>query len=1224
MVLYKRSPIILPDPPLLPENLNIKVWLIAETGEWFTEYEDYLSRMDYYNQKHFSCEITGLSQLNFFQAMNSEEVEFENLERKFPLKIREPIAKMLHFNTTTNLAILVELVYNRFKNDYFPGEQVFLKYELASVNATPWIIKEKALFPALVNTQTGETTREAFSKYQIYNFTTNESRIVDEDSICRERSCFTKHLIKSFCKISLFKPFKKQGCPWCIKPEYLNYYNLTMDWPKELLHYKELETKIGYISGAHDDDDDDEDDYDDNNDYDDDDENPHENGIDINDMSSTAKASNNSPREKALIDISDKDEKSNVNASTNSTKNPVGRPKKHKIEDFFETKSSNKRGRKSTAEKLAKVNGNGVVSNTKLEDGTPTPGPGSNGSSVNLKREIESQVPEKPVIKITSITEDFGIPFDPAHISPFKNFHKFDANLNEVSITNKKQGTFQEVGKLMIVYQFVNTFNKILKIPLISLDDLITSLKCSNPQELAGETVHLRLALPPQSIDANKEPKNNGQRVSKYDAEIMKQYNKDGLFNVIISQDDPTQTITDTLIDDIDYNGTVILVELFSALIRLFIDETGNWSCIVQESWLDDNPEAQKEISEEMQGFVDKIVDYKKTNWTDRVSKRQFQNGFWLVCLIGIFQDALHFPKYRSIIINIISKIMITDTKGKNSNAWNRQLWRNFVWKLSLEEKIQCLWVLVELVSCYQMDIKSNIEISMEVVTQIKSERYKTAKDYKATLKKHHELELQMIQLRKKLQDFEVEKNIEKPQQENGTSVDISNMEPKTTTTTTTKTSEEKVEEKEKVDTDSWNEELQKIQAELEELETSRKNLESDKNYWELQLRANSEQRMKPLGFDRFGNKYWYIELNGIDYTSQDAQDYHQCGKIFVQGPNELDVQFYFNASQKEYMENLGKYKYQEDGSLINFETNAILIDSLGRVQRDFSEIKPLERKVVEEGLDSMLIDDTCWAMIPDQETYASLCTWLNKFGLRESPLKKALEADAEIITKFYKDSLQRNQAAENSNGKEKSRLLKEIQKNQFNSSEEELIKQYVRSFENISIEDKEEAHKRAKIIEVDQKLDDVVQQIMTLEDSASNARESNDELSLLESAKANLMEEKLQLLEQTKDSPSLPSSKSSDGSVKSNHEFAKLFRSAMEPKIEKLQDLLSELHNSKYSERMEDCSNWENKVALKEYGKFLWKGANNNGREEPPLPTAEERMSVIFSNVPKHDVIIL
>ncbi|KAL6942407.1 hypothetical protein ACO0QE_003582 [Hanseniaspora vineae] len=1195
MVLYKRNPIVLPDPPLLPENLNINVWLIAETGEWFTQYEDYLTRMDYYSENNFSCEITGLSQLNFFQAMNSEEVEFENLERKFPLKVREPIAKMLHFNPTTNLAALVESVYNRFKHDYFPGEQVYLKYELAAVKATPWIIKEKALFPALVNTETGETTRQAFSKYQIYNFTTNESRIVDEDSICRDRSCFTKHLIKSFCKISLYKPYKKQGCPWCVKPEYLDYYNLTMDWPKEFLHFKESEVNTGYMPGVYDEET-----------FVDDDSN---NGLNIDGKSPSANGNNASRRKQELIDVSDEDEANSTSASGKPAKNPVGRPKKR---------------HKSAADKRAKTNGNGIASNTKVEVGSPIPALGSNGSSTNLKRETESQVPEKPVSKITSITEDLAIPFDPNQKSPFNKFHKFDANLNEVSITNTKQGTFKEVGKLLIVYQFINTFNKILKIPLISLDDLITSLKCSNPQELAGETVHLRLALSPQSIGSEKEPINDGQRVSKYDTEIMKQYNKEGLFNVIISQDDPTQTIADTLIDDIDYNGTVILVELFSALIRLFIDETGNWSCIVQETWLDGNLADQTQISQELQTFIDKIVDYKKINWTDRVSKRQFQNGFWLVCLIGIFQDALHFPRYRAIIINIISKIMITDTKGKSSNAWNRQLWRNFVWKLSLEEKTQCLWVLVELVSCYQMDIKSDIDISTEVVTNIKSERYKTTKDYKATLKKQHEIEIQMIQRRKKLKNIELFKKIEAAKQENGASVDNSNTDSTPTPTATTITSDEKGKEKEEANIDSLNAELEKLQAEFEVLEISKKNLEADKHYWELQLRANSKQRMKPLGFDRFGNRYWYLELNGIDYSSQDGKDFHQTGKIYVQGPNEFDIQFYFDMSQKEYKEKLFKYKYQEGKSLKKMEENSKLADSLGTANSVYSEITPLERKVVEEGLHSMLDDDTCWAMIPDQETFETFYAWLNKFGLRESPLKKALDADAETISKFYAESLKRRQAAENSDSEEESRLLKEIEKNQFDSSEEELIKQYISSVENISTENKGDTHGRAKMAEPGQNSDNVVQKTVPVEDSASDAHETQDELSFSESAKYKLMKEQLPLLEESQKSPSLPSSRSSDGFAKSNNEFAKLFRSAMEPKIEKLQDLLSELHNYRYSERMEACSNWENKVALKEYGKFLWKGASNNGKEEPPLPTAEERMSVIFSKVPKHDVIIL
>lgn len=127
MVLYKRKPILLPDPKPLPLDLNVQVWHIEETGEWFSSYEEFLERFDFYTRHHFTCEITGTSCLTFFQALDSEETQFKYVEDRFPLKLREPVARFLHFNGIRRLDALVEKVYARFKNDFFPGEVVYLR-----------------------------------------------------------------------------------------------------------------------------------------------------------------------------------------------------------------------------------------------------------------------------------------------------------------------------------------------------------------------------------------------------------------------------------------------------------------------------------------------------------------------------------------------------------------------------------------------------------------------------------------------------------------------------------------------------------------------------------------------------------------------------------------------------------------------------------------------------------------------------------------------------------------------------------------------------------------------------------------------------------------------------------------------------------------------------------------------------------------------------------------
>lgn len=71
MVFYKRKTV----EPLQPKRfppMDTEVWFIPESGEFFETYEEYLKRLDFYNQKRFICELTGHSCLTFFEALKSE------------------------------------------------------------------------------------------------------------------------------------------------------------------------------------------------------------------------------------------------------------------------------------------------------------------------------------------------------------------------------------------------------------------------------------------------------------------------------------------------------------------------------------------------------------------------------------------------------------------------------------------------------------------------------------------------------------------------------------------------------------------------------------------------------------------------------------------------------------------------------------------------------------------------------------------------------------------------------------------------------------------------------------------------------------------------------------------------------------------------------------------------------------------------------------------------
>nr|OQO30235.1 hypothetical protein B0A51_01383 [Rachicladosporium sp. CCFEE 5018] len=137
MVLYKRKPVaLIPHPPIV--NDAAEVWVVDATGEVFTEYEKYLKRYDYLHQashsrynlfEKFTDAVNGKSNLTYADAIASENHSAEAIDDIFPRKLREPILRKVQFSTTSRMDELVNIIYDEFKHEYFPGEHVIVTLE---------------------------------------------------------------------------------------------------------------------------------------------------------------------------------------------------------------------------------------------------------------------------------------------------------------------------------------------------------------------------------------------------------------------------------------------------------------------------------------------------------------------------------------------------------------------------------------------------------------------------------------------------------------------------------------------------------------------------------------------------------------------------------------------------------------------------------------------------------------------------------------------------------------------------------------------------------------------------------------------------------------------------------------------------------------------------------------------------------------------------------------
>ncbi|TGZ77900.1 hypothetical protein EX30DRAFT_334934 [Ascodesmis nigricans] len=231
MVLYKRKPVQIIPPKDIPDDRDKVAWQIPETGELFTDRQAYDERMSFYTGKVFSCEITGHMNLTFFEALQSEVREGEEILKAFPEPLKEPVLRKIQFSTISRIDALVDSLHEHFKTDFYPGETVTAF--LDGGERAEALIREKTMFPEL-RLPNGEIQRKGFSRYivKLINKADEEAQ-VDNEHINRDKKTFTKAMLRAFIKNTVSRePWN--GAPWLVKDEFARKYKIGQDVPSHL------------------------------------------------------------------------------------------------------------------------------------------------------------------------------------------------------------------------------------------------------------------------------------------------------------------------------------------------------------------------------------------------------------------------------------------------------------------------------------------------------------------------------------------------------------------------------------------------------------------------------------------------------------------------------------------------------------------------------------------------------------------------------------------------------------------------------------------------------------------------------------------------------------------------------------------------------------------------------------------------------------------------------
>ncbi|KAI9208134.1 uncharacterized protein BJ171DRAFT_565300 [Polychytrium aggregatum] len=271
----KKPVELLPLPSNLPalapdtnsDDDGAPVFQIRFTGEIFVDYESYYERYNMYRQKQWQCEATGRGNLTFEEALISERIARRNVKERFPEVWKKPALEMIQFNTL-KVINLIDVIYNYFRDNVFPGEETFVQIGEESIWCKvlqvypPTNFSDKAVSSVVIHTDQDDKITAIdhdldpnLCSCRVHLLDQDGEFVFDDDAgtqyrvpiskIKRNRLTLSKQNIKTFIKDVVQQRETWPGSPLVIKPELAEQYGITTTMPLNLVDkIKEREEKL--------------------------------------------------------------------------------------------------------------------------------------------------------------------------------------------------------------------------------------------------------------------------------------------------------------------------------------------------------------------------------------------------------------------------------------------------------------------------------------------------------------------------------------------------------------------------------------------------------------------------------------------------------------------------------------------------------------------------------------------------------------------------------------------------------------------------------------------------------------------------------------------------------------------------------------------------------------------------------------------------------------------
>lgn len=664
-------------------------------------------------------------------------------------------------------------------------------------------------------------------------------------------------------------------------------------------------------------------------------------------------------------------------------------------------------------------------------------------ANIQLNQQFDKGLIEQIIIK-----DDFSIPFV-GITNYFDDCFYFNDQLEDVSVSSINNplkdnftpaNTNNPINKLIEVYHFLLTFHQVLQLTLFNLDDLITSIKCTDPFELSGEIVNIQIN---QFSENNPQVQRSRWVRNHIIRDFINSKNDKSVQNYVTYEILSNIPASNQKLEAIRTNGMRLYITIIISLLSLVIDEEGQWRCQIVEEWFDNNDIDDTELT--LDSKLSNILNYNGINWAERLSKREFRNGYWLIILLGVLQDSMHISKYTRIVMDFTEK-MVPETLDGNVP---KNIFFNFCKKLTISEKVDVLWVLTDILANYSDDIKKWINGVPKLVSEIRYERGRLVKYQTAELSTLSEWE-------PKLEIFKGNINLD------------SNL-------------------------------VRTMEIEIDNIKNNMKKFTSEIEGLDYMIRNYEDENVQFLGVDRFWNRFYWINKKGYDNIfekSVDMDSLYCCGRLWIRGGLPERVKSLLNITTQQYdkwielaqtkgkayatKEVFGVYR-DSSGTYYSVENEVhVEIFSLkGLIVGDY-KLSNIQQKIVTEGPENLLLNSNEWYFIKDVSSIRKMLYNMNIGGFRETKLyTKILSLLPEILTSF---EIKNNVSGTDTFDIIEKEILKELQKYECNENE-------LKNLRYLDENDYNKGNKEMIIIKSHEYLEKLAQQINLVHDTKLTKR---------------------------------------------------------------------------------------------------------------------------------------